>query len=166
MGAEQINNCVTVQHPGHSGRFASFVVGGQSRFAPCPPTKYESNPVSEQVPCLGFTHISWVLNRSYFMGAEQIYTLYTTYPARASAHPSWAGNLPRADAPGLVLFLITLQAGQKKVTITDVYLPDCSRETSDARMEVRHAASYMPRSVTCRLCAAVSYRDGIFHGGG
>ena len=49
----QVSNRVMRIHPGHSGRSASFVVGGQ----------YESNPVSEQVPCLGFTHISWVLNR-------------------------------------------------------------------------------------------------------
>ena len=53
---------VTVQHSMHSGRSASFVVGGQSRFAPCPPMKHEPKSVSEQVPCLIFTHISWVLN--------------------------------------------------------------------------------------------------------
>ena len=45
-----------------SGCCASLVVVVQRRCAPCPPTKYEPKSVSEQVPCLIFTHISWVLN--------------------------------------------------------------------------------------------------------
>ena len=89
----QVSNRVMRIHPGHSGRFASFVVGGQSRFAPCPPTKYESNPVSEQVPCLGFTHISWVLNRYTHCTPHILHGQVHIHRGQAislgQTHPAW-----------------------------------------------------------------------------
>ena len=55
---------VTVQHSRHSGRSASFVVGGQSRFAPCPPHKIRSKkqPTNKFVGCFCLD----------FMGTEQL----------------------------------------------------------------------------------------------
>ena len=95
------DSTVTVQHPRHSGCCASLVVVVQRRCAPCPPTKYEPKSVSEQVPCLIFTHISWVLNSYNCVYYKKIRThqkcvpIVTQKPAFGYAWLSFTASRPQ-----------------------------------------------------------------------